>query len=216
MWSIYDTFSWLNESRLKIKRSHTSPGSAHVRRGSDYLSVGTFGVRCSSDGVNLPAWGDGIKLSAMSAHSTSHTLRHVILRVLHPPLRHQIIPQCCGGFCSSWSQDESEMTDMLPVHNQTGFYWRLQLRFPFFTAHNLTVHRCKQAMASTLITGGAEMIILDIIAHNVWKMICFGYGPLTFYLKGWFLFFISTVQSSERFPLFNTPNGSSGANAASV
>lgn len=119
-------------------------------------------------------------------HTRSDTSSYVFSTHLRDT-RSPAFPRCCGGLRSSWSQDESKMTDMLPLHNQTGFYWRLQLRFPFFTAHNLTVHWCKQVMASTLITGGAEMIILDIIAHNVWKMICFGYGPLTFYLKGWFL-----------------------------
>lgn len=96
----WNIFSWRNESKLEVKRSHTSPGSAPVRRGSGCVSAGTLGVQCSSDGVNLPAWGVGIKLSAMSAYSSSHTSRHVLLRLLHPPPRHQIIclPPMLWGF----------------------------------------------------------------------------------------------------------------------
>lgn len=201
MWNIYDsnTFGWRHESRLKVKRSHASSWISSCeggwRGGSGWVVCGHLGCAmflgwCESAGVRR--WNQAVHhvcplhlthvptRPPPSSPPTSATPDHLP----PPPIP---LPGAVGAYAAAGAEmNQKWLTCCLCIIKQA-FIDGCSRDFHFFTAHNLTVNRCKQVMASTLITGGAEMIILHIIAHNVWKMICFGYGPLTFYLKGWFL-----------------------------
>lgn len=63
--------------------------------GGGLIMTRVVGVRCSTDGVNPPAWGDGIQLSATSAPSASHTRSDTSSSVSAAHLSDT--PQCCVG-----------------------------------------------------------------------------------------------------------------------
>lgn len=202
MWNIYDsnTFGWRHESRLKVKRSHASSWISSCEggwRGGVWLGCLRAPWVCdvprmvwirrreemeSSCPPCLPTPPHTRPDTSSSVFSTH--LRDTRSSASPPPIP---LPGAVGAYAAAGAEmNQKWLTCCLCIIKQA-FIDGCSRDFHFFTAHNLTVNRCKQVMASTLITGGAEMIILHIIAHNVWKMICFGYGPLTFYLKGWFL-----------------------------
>lgn len=86
--------------------------------------TGMIGMRCSSDGVNLPGPRDGIQLSAISAHSISSSSTHTHFDTsssmfCNPPHPHPKRPRspasCLLPYSIDWFSDVT-----LPEHTTSG------------------------------------------------------------------------------------------------